>query len=75
MKLDQQNAVVVMLANDALEAANDSHPNAAILLFDAGLSILVTRHKDAAARREMGAMFAEYVTTQIEAVIAAGGAA
>jgi hypothetical protein len=75
MKLEQQNAVVMMLANDALEAANDSHPNAAILLFDAGLSILVTRHKEAAARREMGAMFSEYVTTQIEAVIAAGGAA
>lgn len=75
MTVDEQNAFVVMLANDALEAAQDSHAHAALLLFDAGLSILVTRHKDAAARREMGSMFAGYVTQQVEAVIANGGAA
>ena len=74
MNIEKQAAVTAMLANDALEAASESHPHAAILLFDAGLSILVTRHKDSAARREMAAMFAGYITTQVEAVIAAGGA-
>lgn len=73
MTTDQQNAFVVMLANDAVEAAKENHAVAAMLLFDAGLSLLVTRIRDAAARREMGGMFAEYVTTQVEAVIAAGG--
>ncbi|WP_203309630.1 hypothetical protein [Sphingomonas beigongshangi] len=73
MSADQQSEFIVLLANDALEAADNSHVHAALLLFNAGLSILVTRHPGTDARRELGSMFSEYVTQQIEAVITQGG--
>lgn len=61
-------AVVTLLANDALEAANDQSSLASLLLIDAALTILVTRISDVPSRRELGGMLAKYIAEQIEAV-------
>lgn len=70
---DKAQAVVVLLAHDALEAADDNSGIAALLLIDAALTILVSRLR-ADGAREMAGMLSEYVTTQADAAIRNGGA-
>lgn len=67
--------IIVLLANDALEATSQKHADAAVLLFDAALSLLVTRHKGEAARKELAGMFSQYVVEQVDAAIQAGSGA
>lgn len=71
---DSQAAVVVLLANDAMEAAQEQSARAALLLIDAALTILVTRIIDPAGRKEMAGMLSTYLSEQVEAVNAGGAA-
>lgn len=72
MNNDVNSAVVVLLANDALEATSQQAAQASVLLIDAAISILVSCHRGDAAR-ELAGMFSNYVVEQVNAV--AGGAA
>jgi hypothetical protein len=71
----KNEAVIVLLASDALEATNREAALAAILLIDAALSILVTCHAGTVARRELAAVLSTYVVEQVDAVIRVTGGA
>lgn len=73
MGSEKAKATIVLLANDAMEASGESAVHAALLLMDAALSIMVTCHTAASARREMAAMLAQRLVLQVEELI--GGAA
>tara|TARA_A100001391_G_scaffold184290_2_gene152066 strand:- start:5990 stop:6217 length:228 start_codon:yes stop_codon:yes gene_type:complete len=66
----QKSQIVLLLANDAMEASGEKGARAALLLIDAALSIMVTCHKAERDRREMAGMLAKYVSVTIDAVIA-----
>lgn len=66
----QKSQIVLLLANDAMEASGEQGGRAALLLLDAALSIMVTCHKGERDRREMAGMLAEYVSATVDAVIA-----
>ncbi|HEX7822737.1 MAG TPA: hypothetical protein VF463_19210 [Sphingobium sp.] len=74
MIASKTNAVVTMLANDALEAASEKSAPAALLLMDAAISIMVTYHRSASARRELAGMLGQYVVEKVEALLAAEAA-
>lgn len=75
MDSDKHNEVVVLLANDALEATAGVGPLAALLLIDAALSIAITRLGVTGAT-EMAGMLSDYIADQMQAVTAQfGGAA
>lgn len=71
---ERLNDVVVLLANDALEASQQSPAHASMLLVDAAIAILTSRHQGAAAR-EIAGMLSEYIMEQVGAVEAARGGA
>lgn len=66
--------VLVLLASDALEAAEHQPPLAAMLLIDAAVAILVSRVGGDAAR-EMAGVLMEYLVGQTDATLKAGGLA
>ncbi|MBO9377419.1 hypothetical protein GG804_11630 [Sphingomonas histidinilytica] len=66
--------VLVLLANDALEATEHQPPLAAVLLIDAAVAILVSRVGGDAAR-EMAGVLMEYLVGQTDATLKAGGLA
>jgi hypothetical protein len=66
--------VLVLLANDALEATEHQPPLAAVLLIDAAVAILVSRVGGDAAR-EMAGVLMEYLDGQTDATLKAGGLA
>ncbi len=70
MSDQQKSQIVLLLANDAMEASGEKGARAALLLIDAALSIMVTCHRSEGDRREMAAMLAEYVSATVHAVIA-----
>lgn len=73
MNPEKTKSIVVLLASDAMEASGEKGAQAALLLMDAALSIMVTCHRDASARREMAGMLAQRLVKQVEELI--GGAA
>jgi len=76
MTASKHEATIVLLACDALEAAEHEPAVAAILLIDAALSILVTSHAEAEPRRELASVLSQYVVEQVDTVIrVTGGAA
>jgi len=74
MSPEKTNATVVLLASDALEATGEQSAQAALLLMDAALSIMVTCHTGASARREMAGMLAQRLVHQVEELIEGGAA-
>jgi hypothetical protein len=74
MSPDQTSATVVLLASDALEACGEKGAQAALLLMDAALSIMVTCHTGAGALREMAGMLAQRLIQQVEGLIEGGAA-
>lgn len=75
MNADKHASVVVLMANDALEAAGEHSAPASLLLIDAALTILVTRIPDPSGRRELAGMLGEYILQQVDAVTQTGGGA
>ena len=69
MSLERTNAAVVLLASDAMEASGEPGAQAALLLMDAALSIMVTLHANASARREIASMLAQRIVRQVEDLI------
>jgi len=75
MTLNRDSEIVILLANDAMEAAPDESPKASCLCIDAAATILVSRIRDAAGRRELAGLLSGYIIQQVEAVIASERAA
>jgi hypothetical protein len=72
----KNEAVIVLLATDALEAARHEPAVAAILLIDAALSILVTCEVGAVRWRETAEVLSAYIEEQVGTIIrVTGGAA
>ena len=67
----ERETVLVLLACDALEATDSHAGDAVMLLIDAAMAILVTRHAGAEPRRDIAVMLSGYVVEHVDAIIAA----
>lgn len=74
MTVEMNNAVVTLLASDALEAAKENPVEAATLLIDATVALLATCHERATVV-DLADFFSRYMIEQARAAYLRGEAA